>query len=59
MPLSYEDETNIEDEGMIGKIVNVARMHHKDAQENQEKMKKQIEAMQEKVDQEILKVQEK
>ena len=36
IPLSYEDDTNNEDEGMIGKILNVARAHHK---ENQKEMK--------------------
>ena len=34
MPLSFEDETNIEDEGMIGKILNVVRNNHKENQEN-------------------------
>ena len=32
MPLSFEDDTNNEDEGMIGKIVNVARTNHKENQ---------------------------
>ena len=32
MPLSFEDETNNEDEGMIGKIVNVTRNNHKENQ---------------------------
>ena len=32
MPLSFEDDTNNEDEGMIGKIVNVAKNNHKENQ---------------------------
>ena len=32
IPLSYEDDTNNEDEGMVGKILNVARAHHKENQ---------------------------
>ena len=33
MPLSYEDETNNEDEGMIGKILNDSRKNQKDITE--------------------------
>ena len=32
MPLNHEDDTNNEDEGMIGKLVNVARNNHKESQ---------------------------
>ena len=64
MPLNYEEDTNNEDEGMIGKLVNVARTNHRDSQakidENQgkveavhEELKKQIDQMQEKVDNKI------
>ena len=49
MPLSYEDETNIEDEGMIGKIVNVARNNHKENQKAIEDAHAKIDALQEKV----------
>ena len=30
VPLSYEDDTNNEEEGMIGKILNSARTNHKE-----------------------------
>ena len=30
MPLNYEDDANVEDEGMIGKILNDARKNQKE-----------------------------
>ena len=50
IPLSYEDETNNEEEGMVGKILNVARTHHKESQkEIQDAKTKIIDAFEEKV----------
>ena len=54
MPLSYEDDTKNEDEGMIGKILNVVRTNHKDADSKidamQEKLEKKIDEKIDKVD---------
>ena len=50
MPLSYEDETNNEDEGMIGKIVNVARTNHKENQEASQANQKAIQDAHAKID---------
>ena len=33
MPLNFEDDSNIEDEGMIGKVLNDARKNQKDTNE--------------------------
>ena len=33
MPLNYEDDTNNEDEGMIGKVLNDARKNQKETSE--------------------------
>ena len=30
MPLSYGEDSNVEQEGMVGKLLNVARKHHKE-----------------------------
>ena len=50
MPLSFEDDTNNEDEGMIGKILNVVRNNHKENQEKALDANSKIDALQEKVD---------
>ena len=38
MPLNYEEDANIEDEGMIGKIINDARKNHNEANERFDKI---------------------
>ena len=46
MPLNYEDDANVEDEGMIGKVLNDARKNQKETitkmDDNEKKMKKEI-----------------
>ena len=37
MPLSYGEEANIEQEGMVGKLLNVARRHHKEVSDDIQK----------------------
>ena len=50
MPMSFEDDTNNEDEGMIGKIVNVARNNHKENQNAIQKNEKAIQDANAKID---------
>ena len=59
MPLSYEDDANNEEEGMIGKILNSARTNHKETEIRFENTSKKIEETQEKMDAKIEETQEK
>ena len=42
MPLNYEDDANVEDEGMIGKLLNDSRKNQKDTNISFEEIKKRI-----------------
>ena len=57
MPLNFEEDAKIEDEGMIGKIINDARKNHNESKDAYEKNQvgirdahEKIEAIQEKLD---------
>ena len=42
MPLNFEEDANIEDEGMIGKIINDARKNHNETNERFEKIQTEM-----------------
>ena len=44
MPLNYEDGTNVDDEGMIGKVLNDARKNQKETTEKISENKKVMNA---------------
>ena len=46
MPLNYEDDPNIEDEGMLGKVLN-------DGRKNQKELNEKIDAIEKKVEKKI------
>ena len=53
MPLGLEEDTNNEDEGMIGKILSVARANHKEVNTKIEEAQAKNVAKQEKIDAKI------
>ena len=46
MPLNFEEDANIEDEGMIGKIINDARKNHNEANDRFEKINERFDKVQ-------------